>query len=149
MLLQILKKSPLLLCAGAMLVFTSCNGEEKESIDAGNTTTESVNDTPRSLNNNATSGNEEVDEIKANGTENEASQSSPIKMNTEGETNLNPPHGQPGHDCAVPVGKPLPSATGVNMPKINNSNTNNSANLNPPHGEPGHDCKIPVGEPLN
>jgi hypothetical protein len=22
--------------------------------------------------------------------------------------NLNPPHGQPGHDCAVAVGAPLP-----------------------------------------
>ena len=68
---------------------------------------------------------------------------------------INPPHGQPGHDCAVPVGAPLP---GNNM----NNNTNNpgasefltptaapdGVTLNPPHGQPGHDCAVPVGAPL-
>jgi hypothetical protein len=33
------------------------------------------------------------------------SQGTPI--NTNGTVMLNPPHGQPGHDCAVEVGKPL------------------------------------------
>ena len=29
--------------------------------------------------------------------------------NTSGAVTLNPPHGQPGHDCAIPVGQPLKS----------------------------------------
>ncbi len=48
----------------------------------------------------------------------------------------NPPHGQPGHRCDIPVGAPLTTAT------------NSSVTLNPPHGQPGHRCDIPVGEPL-
>ena len=31
----------------------------------------------------------------------------PPAMNGGGNVRLNPPHGQPGHDCAVEVGKPL------------------------------------------
>ena len=34
---------------------------------------------------------------------------SPVRVNTSSGTALkNPPHGQPGHDCAVPVGADLP-----------------------------------------
>lgn len=49
---------------------------------------------------------------------------------------LNPPHGQPGHDCSIPVGSPL-KAQAQTKPV-----------LNPPHGEPGHDCSVAVGAPL-
>ena len=31
---------------------------------------------------------------------------SPVQ--TPGSARINPPHGEPGHDCAVPVGQPLP-----------------------------------------
>jgi hypothetical protein len=48
----------------------------------------------------------------------------------------NPPHGQPGHRCDIPVGDPLPATA------------SNNAKLNPPHGQPGHRCDIPVGSPL-
>jgi hypothetical protein len=48
----------------------------------------------------------------------------------------NPPHGQPGHRCDIPVGDPLPVAT------------NSNVKLNPPHGQPGHRCDIAVGSPL-
>jgi len=35
--------------------------------------------------------------------------SSPVRLNTSTANPLkNPPHGQPGHDCAVPVGADLP-----------------------------------------
>jgi hypothetical protein len=77
---------------------------------------------------------------------------------------LNPPHGQPGHDCAIPVGSPLngkPNAATLQSPgplvtpalttppqMLPLSNSNNSVALNPPHGQPGHDCAIPVGQPL-
>lgn len=50
---------------------------------------------------------------------------------------LNPPHGQPGHRCDIPVGDPLPTTS-----------ANNSVKINPAHGQPGHRCDIPVGDPL-
>lgn len=33
----------------------------------------------------------------------------PANANSSSTVKLNPPHGEPGHDCAVPVGQPLPS----------------------------------------
>ena len=73
---------------------------------------------------------------------------------------LNPPHGQPGHICEIPVGSPLPSTpaiTPVNTSAAPVASLNTPAQvsaggkavrLNPPHGEPGHICEIPVGSPL-
>ena len=85
---------------------------------------------------------------------------------------LNPAHGQPGHDCAIPVGAPLknsvastpapakvtaqsipvetkavaaPAAATVAGP---NFNANPNAKINPAHGQPGHDCAVAVGAPL-
>lgn len=81
---------------------------------------------------------------------------------------LNPPHGQPGHRCDIPVGAPLnskpvaqPAApqqqvtqqqividpqqaqqhTGTTEPGF-------SGKPNPPHGQPGHRCDIAVGATL-
>ncbi|WP_304237241.1 hypothetical protein [Jiulongibacter sediminis] len=51
---------------------------------------------------------------------------------------LNPAHGQPGHDCSVAVGAPLPSS----------GTTASSVKINPAHGQPGHDCSVAVGAPL-
>jgi hypothetical protein len=79
---------------------------------------------------------------------------------------LNPPHGQPGHDCAIPVGEPLngqaPSSAPINIeqaapqttaPSIQLSKPQapapSSVRLNPPHGQPGHDCAVQVGAPLD
>ncbi|WP_160137133.1 hypothetical protein [Chryseobacterium sp. c4a] len=88
---------------------------------------------------------------------------------------MNPPHGQPGHRCDIPVGQPLnsqPSATPAsqnisvganNSIQIDPSSAapakiavDNNAQpvktapgMNPPHGQPGHRCDIPVGQPLN
>lgn len=77
--------------------------------------------------------------------------------------NVNPPHGQPGHNCAVPVGAPL---NGAPAPAPNLTTTPGATpavspapvpqpvqtqvlpGTNPPHGQPGHDCAIPVGAPL-
>lgn len=72
---------------------------------------------------------------------------------------LNPPHGQPGHDCAVAVGAPLdgsggqapPANVSTSLPEIQpnlNVSAPTSGNLNPPHGQPGHDCAVAVGAPL-
>jgi hypothetical protein len=81
----------------------------------------------------------------------------------------NPEHGQPGHDCALPVGAPLkqsstaqpaavPASTQpVSVPTtpppapsqpVSAPSSTTSAKLNPAHGQPGHDCALPVGAPL-
>lgn len=105
-----------------------------------------------------------------------------IKSNTQtGSTmvtapGMNPPHGQPGHRCDIPVGQPLNGAAPAAQPatqniQVNGNNTvqidpnsvrpgkiaidNNgkavktAPGMNPPHGEPGHRCDIPVGQPLS
>ena len=75
---------------------------------------------------------------------------------------LNPPHGQPGHDCAIAVGAPLngspapnivpTSAPTMNFPTATPApspvSTSGGQRLNPPHGQPGHDCAVQVGAPL-
>jgi hypothetical protein len=96
----------------------------------------------------------------------------PVQNNTSG-ARLNPAHGEPGHDCAVPVGSPLPAPGStpaattapqqitatpssaaptsiMNAPPAGAPATagTTAPGMNPPHGEPGHDCAIPVGSPL-
>ena len=83
-----------------------------------------------------------------------------------GVSNPNPPHGQPGHRCDIPVGASLdnapPKPAGTPSPVFQNDpasstplNTQPSGTTqvapgtNPPHGQPGHRCDIPVGAPLN
>ena len=75
---------------------------------------------------------------------------------------LNPPHGQPGHDCAVAVGAPLNGSPAPNMvptsaptmnfptatPSPSQTPISGGQRLNPPHGQPGHDCAVQVGAPL-
>lgn len=88
---------------------------------------------------------------------------------------MNPPHGQPGHRCDIPVGSPLNSP--VAKPAVANTAQSGSASqsftvtppagnnavpallstettqtvaegMNPPHGQAGHRCDIAVGAPL-
>lgn len=98
-------------------------------------------------------------------------------MSTVTSAGMNPPHGQPGHRCDIPVGQPLNSAPAQGAQNIAvNANqgqtvqidpnsvqpgkftvdangkaktTVTAKGMNPPHGEPGHRCDIPVGQPLN
>lgn len=86
---------------------------------------------------------------------------------TQGNTSgllTNPAHGQPGHDCAIPVGAPLKqnvsnsqatAAPVVTVPSAPQTTTppatqqpSAGQKLNPAHGQPGHKCEIPVGAPL-
>jgi len=90
---------------------------------------------------------------------------------------MNPPHGEPGHRCDIPVGQPLNGAApaaaqnptqniqvnGNNSVQIdpnavspgkimidqNGKQVKTAPGMNPPHGEPGHRCDIPVGQPLS
>lgn len=68
---------------------------------------------------------------------------------------INPPHGQPGHDCAIPVGSsmnsPRVTKPAANTPVVNPNifkSAQTAPGMNPPHGQPGHDCAIAVGAPL-
>lgn len=102
------------------------------------------------------------------------SNSTPAPMATA--PGMNPPHGQPGHRCDIPVGQPLNGAPAAATPATQNVNVNGgntiqidpnavspgkitldnngkqvktAPGMNPPHGQPGHRCDIPVGQPLN
>jgi hypothetical protein len=88
------------------------------------------------------------------------------KQNSAPATNadgvrLNPPHGEPGHVCEIPVGQPLDGSgdAGTQTMEIktelpasevqaNTTQPTGNVKLNPAHGEPGHVCEIPVGQPL-
>ncbi len=79
---------------------------------------------------------------------------------------LNPPHGEPGHRCEIPVGAPLDSdpvnSNGMVQQQLIQDHAQpaaqpqpvqmpaggQTARLNPPHGQPGHDCAVAVGAPL-
>lgn len=87
---------------------------------------------------------------------------------------MNPPHGQPGHRCDIPVGAPLnspatktttttnasqngtvsqnftvtPQANPVPALLSTETETKVAEGMNPAHGQPGHRCDIPVGAPL-
>jgi hypothetical protein len=75
-----------------------------------------------------------------------------INSSSTGDVAVNPPHGQPGHDCAIPVGAPLNGSGSANTPVLNKTNsvppTISGGGVNPPHGQPGHRCDIKVGDPL-
>lgn len=76
----------------------------------------------------------------------------PTSSNTDKEVALNPPHGEPGHICEIPVGQPLPNGSSNTAVPSNVQLTTpllkENQRLNPPHGQPGHVCEIPVGQPL-
>lgn len=92
------------------------------------------------------------------------------------QAGINPPHGQPGHQCEIPVGQPLnakaggttgqniavnpnqPQAIQIDPNAMNAGKTGTKSpisqvktapGMNPPHGEAGHRCDIQVGQPLN
>lgn len=100
----------------------------------------------------------------------------PAQAGNASAAGLNPPHGEPGHRCDIPVGAPLntPPATGAGTSPMQTqieravpvpapssqspaqlpqqspapTNASGSGNVNPAHGQPGHRCDIPVGAPL-
>jgi hypothetical protein len=83
----------------------------------------------------------------------------PTQTSTNGDVALNPAHGMPGHNCAIPVGAPLnggsatPKAAEAQTINVNSNNatpvkSSGTGAINPAHGQPGHDCAVPVGAPL-
>lgn len=95
-------------------------------------------------------------------------QPSQVQPQQQTAKGMNPPHGQPGHRCDIPVGAPLnsapankPAAQGQTFTVNPTSQTQNAPpatlaapavetppGMNPPHGQPGHVCSVPVGQPL-
>ena len=84
-------------------------------------------------------------------------------------TGINPAHGQPGHNCDVAPGAPMPAAGNstaitpagtaapvppqatMTAPVIRLPQTGAvtpAARINPAHGQVGHDCGVAVGQPL-
>jgi len=87
-----------------------------------------------------------------------AAQTIPSGNNTQ----LNPPHGQPGHRCDIAVGAPLNSKPAQSPTPVTATANQTIAKINPQavvqkvapgmnpqHGQPGHRCDIAVGAPLN
>ncbi|EJL73297.1 hypothetical protein [Chryseobacterium populi] len=118
-----------------------------------------------------------LDQAGINSNTNIQNTAAPVAVNPATPTapGMNPPHGQPGHRCDIPVGQPLnskPAQSGQNVTvnsngaqtiqidpnsvkpgKFTADNTGKvvktAPGMNPPHGQPGHRCDIPVGQPLN
>ena len=80
---------------------------------------------------------------------------------------MNPPHGQAGHRCEIPVGAPLnspaasaqPNSKVATTPQMTVTPTTSATatttpttptpeGMNPPHGQEGHRCDIAVGAAL-
>ncbi|WP_289022265.1 hypothetical protein [uncultured Salegentibacter sp.] len=65
---------------------------------------------------------------------------------------VNPPHGQPGHRCDMPVGASLTESNSSSQQQEMTSSPirlrEDKPTKNPAHGEPYHDCSIPVGADL-
>ncbi|MBP6425124.1 MAG: hypothetical protein KA278_05330 [Flavobacterium sp.] len=80
---------------------------------------------------------------------------------------MNPPHGQAGHRCDIPVGAPLnspappaqPNSKVPSTPQMTVTPTTSATatttpttptpeGMNPPHGQEGHRCDIAVGAAL-
>lgn len=96
-----------------------------------------------------------------------ANSASPVTATAPG---MNPPHGQPGHRCEIPVGAPLNSKPGAATtaqapqpattqpvqfaPPVTKEQpasvtpVTTAPGMNPPHGQPGHRCDVAVGAPL-
>ena len=155
-------KKIVLLIAGVSMLAIACNNSE----DNGATTDMPVTETENVM-----------EGIPANSTEGEGASALNQAITDGGNVPatataaasgqaVNPPHGEPGHDCGLAVGAPMngaakPSAAApkaevkvespqnINPPAVQVAPAATAPGMNPPHGEPGHDCAVAVGAPLN
>lgn len=139
------------------IAFLSCKNEEKQTpkvvVPFYQVTNQQQNQTVPNQ------GQSLYPEASAPNTANQAQATAPVQV----AKGMNPPHGQPGHRCDIPVGAPLnspittktastpivtqPGVTMVSSPTVPATPT--PKGMNPPHGQAGHRCDIPVGSPLN
>jgi flagellum-specific peptidoglycan hydrolase FlgJ len=161
-----MKTSLIIAAALFLLTMLSCSSEQNNSKNTRTEQKQTLVQPENTQNTSATSSeNATIDNQSQENTVNESIVIPPPlntgfnAQNSADAPVLNPPHGQPGHICEIPVGSPLPRAAN-NVQKANTAATNNPVNttttsivdqtvvLNPPHGQPGHICEIPVGSPL-
>jgi hypothetical protein len=136
---------PLLLPAMCIALFTACSGPADRPARSGAPAVQRV--APEQIQNRP------------------ASAGTAVANSADGSVRLNPPHGEPGHVCSIPVGQPLDgsgdaSATIATSPEsfgqpatqptitLDDNASGQSGMINPPHGEPGHVCSVPVGQPI-
>jgi hypothetical protein len=153
----------------AVLIFSlfivACADNKDSSSKSENSESQEQMETPETQDNSSSETKENTMRLKSAQNSGAVTGSNATPVTPAG---INPPHGQPGHDCKIPVGQPLDGST-LNMnnssqpqaptfqagPRVQSSpqpssgsSTGTTAGLNPPHGQPGHDCSIPVGQPL-
>ena len=140
---KFIPKTFLFSCLAASLFFISC--EDKEKVEV-----------------NSTEVSQEAPVEQDLKTKNFVVPAEGSASSNSSNVAVNPPHGQPGHDCAIPVGAPLngsapaapqaPAQPQLQAPNLTPMDANNAPatgeGMNPPHGQPGHRCDIPVGAPL-
>lgn len=144
----------ILLLAATSTLLWSCGGESSEKDPAAEAATAqnaATANTDTSAKNNALTEAVQAKDGAA-APQNEAAGA---KGKAAAEVKLNPPHGQPGHSCAVAVGAPLTAAATaapaaapqpVQMAPAGPAAAPQAQQLlpdgkvNPPHGQPGHVC---------
>lgn len=139
---------------GCCNMLTACGSNEESANNSTEiNTTESV-----STETNAADGAAAGSELEQSLAGADAASDAPVVPTTTASSNgvrLNPPHGEPGHNCDLPVGAPLdgsapaqPVAPANVVPPATASPAVGSGKINPPHGQPGHNCDYPVGARL-
>lgn len=135
---MLFSKSLLTLFAASTLLFVSCNDKETKVENTTQTTQEATLEQKKQALQNVTPA-------QSQGTN-----------SSSGNLAVNPAHGQPGHDCTIPVGAPLKGtgSTTITQKPLNITTdqgtlqSTSEGKINPPHGQPGHRCDIQVGAPL-
>ncbi len=136
-------------------VLTSCKNE-KESEKKSNTPVIPFTEV----------GNQMRNEIATKSANQQTQNSTATSAQTINDKTLNPAHGQPNHQCDIPVGAPLNSVrtsqkttppitqqnqTVATKPVVTNTSSETTPTpegMNPPHGQAGHQCGIAVGAAL-
>ncbi len=135
----------------AVLILNSCKNEEspKENIPTAVIPFTEVGNQMRNK--------------EANKTATQPNQTASSNVADATKEGMNPPHGQSGHRCEIPVGAPLNSPVTTAKPnqKITTTQqmtvtsstattpvTPTAEGVNPPHGQTGHRCDIAVGAAL-
>lgn len=162
----------------ASLLFVSCKKEEETEAATSDTPKEIIMPRVQSIPAQTTTQQVTPQSVPVQTQPATASQTiTPNQAPVVTKKGMNPPHGQQGHRCDIPVGAPLNSPPGnANQPKAGTAITQQinpasvtatpaaqptatpaildpnapvtAPGMNPPHGQPGHQCGIAVGAPL-
>ena len=158
------------ICAISVLFFISC-GSNKNSNDVLTSDSKEVSSQQNSATSDAAAASTNLS-VQSGEPQTTTTAIAPAGLTSAGTNTtgvkLNPAHGQPGHDCAIGVGEPLPvsgtakanpvQVTSAPAPATNTvtvpapaaqTTTTTKSGLNPAHGQPGHRCELAVGAPLN